>query len=113
MKKKDVELLKGSIEKWLKIKQSVKALDTGTDNCSLCIEYYGKGCIGCPVKKHTGKVDCQETPYFKFSDHQRERHGIEYSRHRVADCKKCSRFSGEMLGFLVSLLPVKEIRKLL
>ncbi|MCK5132372.1 MAG: hypothetical protein KAR40_09515 [Candidatus Sabulitectum sp.] len=115
MKKKDVELLKGSIGKWLKIRRSVKALDRGVDNCSLCIGYSEPVCDGCPVKEHTGSYDCRQTPYVEWVKHQEGQHNLEIEDpfHRFHGCKECTRIASDMLGFLVGLLPVKEIKKIL
>lgn len=116
MKKKDVELLKGSIGKWLKIKQSVKAVDVGADNCSLCVKYFEKECEGCPIYEYTGEEGCADTPYDKWHDHQEDLHDLGDwgdEHHRFVDCDKCAKLANEMLGFLVGLLPVKEIKKIL
>jgi hypothetical protein len=36
----------------------------GSTNCALCTLFIYQGCNGCPVRNHTGKVLCEETPYF-------------------------------------------------
>ena len=117
MKKKDVELLKGSIGKWLEIKRSVTGLDRGADNCDLCIEYFDTDCEGCPADNHGRGMQCNgDSPYGKWFDHHLEvhdQHDEDSLRHRHVDCKECVVLADDMLGFLVTLLPVKEIKKLL
>ncbi|MCK5132420.1 MAG: hypothetical protein KAR40_09760 [Candidatus Sabulitectum sp.] len=115
MKKKDVELVKGSIGKWLEIKRSTKGSERGPKDCSLCIEYHENDCEGCVVKEHTGKIFCDGTPFPRWWVHQKDEHGarIGSSNHRHINCDECTKLANEMLGFLVGLLPVKEIRKIL
>lgn len=113
MKKKDVELVKGSIGKWLEIKRSITGLDNGARNCSLCVEYITGSCDGCPVKKLTGEDYCVGTPYRQWTIHHEKVHSKYSSRHRVKGCNECSKLASEELGFLVGLLPVKEIWKVL
>lgn len=60
--------LRGSIEKWRLISIG-RGADEGSRNCPLCqmfIARYdddGRVCSGCPVRRSTGKVECQGTPY--------------------------------------------------
>lgn len=103
MTKRQVELLKGSIEKWVKIKQSVKAAEKGPYDCTLCDEYHKKGCNNCPIEKHTGRTFCDDTPYIAWGSHQRKTHGKGIPRYRAAGCNECSKLASNMLGFLVGL----------
>jgi len=69
--KKQSDLLKESIKKWVDIIQG-SGCDHGADNCALCKEYriekyiderYTADCTNCPVKQTTGYNFCKETPY--------------------------------------------------
>jgi len=51
-----------SILKWQDIIYHDGA-DLGTRNCALCAVYYTEDCKGCPVKEHSGRPDCRDTPY--------------------------------------------------
>lgn len=113
MKKKNVELLKGSIEKWLEIKRSTKVFERGAYDCSLCQEYQNSGCSGCLIKERTGQNNCFGTPFHVWREHQEGIHTHHTNRHRVSYCKECTNLANDMLGFLISLLPVKEIKKIL
>lgn len=113
MKKKNVELIKSAAGKWLEIKRSVKAIDRGALDCSLCQEYQDSGCKGCPVMGRTGRNNCDGTPFHIWRKHQAGAHAHHGDRHRVSYCKVCTNLANDMLGFLVGLLPVKEIRKVL
>jgi hypothetical protein len=42
--------------------------DGGIDTCALCQLYEPRetDCIACPVKKRTGKSECDDTPYIEY-----------------------------------------------
>jgi hypothetical protein len=62
MDKKTLAALKRSIKKW-KRNAAGKPAKTGCADCPLCVLFWEDNCRGCPVYKHTGRIDCRETPY--------------------------------------------------
>jgi hypothetical protein len=99
MSPETLEALKGSIEKWEKIVAGTGA-DYGPNNCPLCKmfrksrgEWWDMTCDGCPVKAHTGKDGCEDTPYDSFEGSYKD------------DEEAAARAE---LEFLRSLLPKKE-----
>ena len=70
--KKQTDLLRESIEKWVHIVCST-GVDEGTKNCALCREYYDEGpnisdsgCKGCPILEYIGEGECERTPYWDW-----------------------------------------------
>ena len=74
MDDKTLKALEGSIEKWKKIERSTRALDKGNYNCPLCKLFvkgkHGLWCTNCPIKKKTGRVVCEGSPYDLWKYHQ-------------------------------------------
>ena len=104
MNKKTRAALKGSIQKWTKIVKGT-GVDNGTANCPLCQLFYFnymEGCTGCPVKLKTGRSDCQETPYSKWSWLFRG------DRPWKAETQNQKEAAQAELDFLKSLLPKKK-----
>lgn len=66
MNRKARKALMDSIEKWEQIARG-EMIDDGTDNCSLCHEFYDRECSGCPVSIATGHRLCERTPYILFT----------------------------------------------
>jgi len=77
---KQIRLLEGSVDKWLKIYYN-RGEDHGRFDCPLCLMYDGEDycnedeeegdllmCFGCPVAEETGKENCAGTPYKKWFD---------------------------------------------
>lgn len=70
MDKETLAALKGSIEKWRKIRAG-RLIDRGTENCPLCLIFHSEGengvpdlrCKGCPVALRIGRPHCNDTPY--------------------------------------------------
>jgi len=56
-------------------------------NCAFCDQYYWvRDCEGCPVKKHTGKSVCEDTPYRKAMTLYKD---IQFNYHRrLSDFRK-------------------------
>lgn len=96
MKKKTLEALHGSVQKWRDI-VTEGAIGRGVRDCPLCQIFYAPGsatcCEGCLVNKKTGQKFCRGTPYPDFVRVQ----GVERKRAAIA-----------MYDFLVGLLPEKE-----
>lgn len=103
------EALEGSIEKWTDAEFDPEWADQGDRNCPLC-EYYRKisGCKECPVKKKTGYIECNETPFREWVDHHDEQHTARDKKIRVQDCDECLRLIRAERDFLVSLREPKE-----
>ena len=41
-------------------------MDGGVKTCGLCHLFYYHECEECPIMQHTGKVECQDTPYGNY-----------------------------------------------
>lgn len=59
--------LEASIAKWRQNAEAKTPRDykTGPSVCPLCNLFWDLDCIGCPVKDHTGKPYCDDSPYNK------------------------------------------------
>lgn len=103
MDRKTLKALKGSIKKWEKIVAG-KEEDMGNYNCPLCHEFLDKDCRGCPVKKATGKVGCDNSPYelWKFIP-------PDETEQPISDIAKIAARAEVM--FLESLLPKKKLAR--
>ncbi len=74
MNKETLEALKGSIEKWRKIRFEGE-IDQGSDNCPLCqlLRFNDDGmnpesCRKCPVYQKTKRPFCEGSPYDTWCD---------------------------------------------
>lgn len=100
--KETIEALKGSIEKWRKVKDEC-LYDRGSSNCDLCKSFVG--CDGCPVSQATGRVGCHCTPYDEWDVHQRRDHGeVDPFYYVHPGCKECERLAQTEYDFLKGLL---------
>lgn len=102
--------LRGSIEKWERIVADTDT-DQGAANCPLCEMFFDSEyeeednagqvyCRGCPVYVHTGKDNCDGTPYQGWV-----RAG---GRFNMADTLQRIVAADAELDFLRSLLPEGE-----
>ena len=115
MEKETLKALKGSVEKWKKIERSTRALDKLARNCPLCCRekehIFQNICDGCPVKRRTGLLDCNGTPFKKWWDHHWNIHTKRSEKNkwfsRVKDCPTCLKLATAERKFLESLLPKK------
>ncbi len=99
----EMEALRGSIEKWRKIRDCEDA-DRGTDNCPLCI-FYCNDCYNCIVGTATGLQYCQGTPYIDWCNHMVKDHGFSIMDvyQSVPGCETCARLAQAEIDFLASL----------
>lgn len=117
MNSKTLRALKGSIEKWKAIAAGT-GVDHATDNCPLCavfhVRCYGDACcVGCPVREHTDKMYCMDTPFRAWFDHQYKQHealamDCEYLKVR---CPTCKSLAAQEVKFLESLVPRRTSKK--
>jgi len=108
-RKKKVEAIIGSIEKWHGILFD-NAEDRGIDNCPLCKLYFKKDCEGCPVRGATHLPFCRKTPYVSWVNLW-DKVGIEEMRLSELDAfpaeqKLAKKHARGELWFLVKLLPM-------
>lgn len=111
MNKRTLEALKGSVEKWWKIRYE-DGVDNGRGNCPLC-SMGGFACTNCVVEVHTGERFCMNTPYEHWINHQQKHYqnwGLWAATVRgiKAQCPTCKRFATMEYNFLKSLLPKGE-----
>lgn len=97
MDKKTLMALRESIKKWERKASNPKsALSAANrDNCPLC-KLCGKDCLGCPIKKLTGRKHCVDTPYDDWSSSLYFGHGDPHLAMLMAQHE---------VDFLKSLLP--------
>ncbi len=101
-----LEALEGSIAKWRAVADGT-GVDDGTENCPLCVRFYGKGklCAGCPVREKTGEPYCDDTPYEVWD-------GMQYALDRdfsdsyVADTPELKAIALKEVAFLEALRPL-------
>lgn len=103
-----MDALDKSIEKWEKIVKDRRSVDNGVDNCALCQKYVKLSfpryiCTDCPVKLHTGKDFCKESPYAMWTIHQQLAHRDSLPYRRQKGCKTCDEIAQAELDFLRSL----------
>ena len=107
MNKKTLKALEESIVKWENILLGT-GVDDGEDNCTLCKLFFGDYCDGCVVSKETGKIECSETPYRKWMEHQEKCHEdkdvVGWDASEI-ECRWCRHYAEQELEFLRSLLP--------
>lgn len=103
MNSKTLNALKQSIAKWDDYTQATHRDEVmlGCFSCPLCHLFRVRSCTNCPVKKSTGKMGCQETPYEDAVDAKRIWRG---SGARANFVKAAIRER----DFLISLLPEGE-----
>jgi hypothetical protein len=102
MDAKTLEALKGSIAHWERVRDGVEPSE-GALNCDLC-KAFPRCDDGCPVAAKTGRIDCQNTPYWNFchaAEHTEE--GESYQMWARSDTAKAA--AQAELDFLRSLLP--------
>ncbi len=100
MNRKTLKALKGSIEHWERLAsgQRKENENIGVSDCPLCVEFYQKDCIGCPVMAKTGEECCDSTPFKDaWRAHRFELNGFDSLKFKNAAKKE--------LAFLKSLLP--------
>jgi hypothetical protein len=79
---KTIEALKGSIEKWRRIREE-DGIDNGSRDCPLCDIYWKEvdlendenievRCFFCPVYESTGQHACEGSPYKKWRSYLKE-----------------------------------------
>jgi len=104
MDKKTLKALKGSIKKWIGIRDH-GGFDSGPDNCALC---QLNSCEECIIYKKTGSKGCDNTPYQAWSVHIREIHKINFCNNFFCQCDICKKLANEEVKFLQSLLPKEK-----
>ena len=87
--------IKGSIRKWVKIRNGT-GKDEGPDNCPLCKLFYAKKCKGCPVSAVTGQIECLGSPYEVWSD---------FPLNENISSSRCIAIAEAEILFLKTLLP--------
>lgn len=95
--------LEESIEKWRQIERGEMA-DLGIENCSLCMEYWGARCEGCPVfASAASRRFCYGTPYSTWTNAQRTLGRKFYDAEYVADTPELVKLARAERKFLESL----------
>ena len=87
--------LEESIEKWRQIERG-EMWDEGSHNCALCCEFFQNCCYECPVREHTGKANCDGTPFMEWAN------SIEVSP-AIADTPRLRKIARAERKFLESL----------
>jgi hypothetical protein len=78
-----------------------KETDEGKKNCLLCLNF---SCLKCPVHEKTGHVDCSETPYDGWVNHQLRFHLARTNPLKVIPgCPACRKYLEDWVLFLKSL----------
>lgn len=70
MRNETWEAILGSIAKWESIAYN-DGKDLGGENCPLCKVFSDGYCNGCPIRKQTGQISCEGTPYQRWLDSRR------------------------------------------
>lgn len=102
--------LEASIEHW----EGIVAGEV-YDECSLCNEFDTgeNNCEDCPVKNSTGRIDCQNTPFYAWRRHRSLVHETINKSEKLPDCIECTRLAQAELDFLKSLREgVDEMEKM-
>ena len=100
--KPQVDAIERSIVDWAEITKG--KLDEMEHGCACCDRYAvrkkdGGECNSCPVKLYTGKVECHNTPYYKFM------HSFDYMfRDHIVKTKKQKESAQAELTFLKEVL---------
>lgn len=90
--------LKASIEKWKDIRDG-NEIYAGPSNCPLCeLFYWYKGCEGCPIRTHTKKRACRDTPIDEWEEREIEQ----------AVTAEDAALAQKEIDFLKSLLPKED-----
>lgn len=105
--KEQMGAIKGSIEKWDKIRKR-DAIDNGRKDCPLCQLYNigeHKGCSQCIIYLDTGERFCEGSPYKAWVDHHKQFHPISIvSRVRkYCECSECDELANAEYEFLKDL----------
>jgi hypothetical protein len=105
-------LIRASVDHWARLADlnPLEGEQYGNRDCPLCQEFGTiMDCRGCPIAQHTGWSSCRETPYDKAANALWYLSFRERTRVTTTDMTACRekarRTAGEMLEFLVSLLP--------
>jgi hypothetical protein len=103
LSKRQIKGIKGSIKKWVGIKEG-KVADEKGSNCLLCKMYAKNSCSFCPASIKVGIGNCCKTPYWDVRDHL---HGHHFGGggFRDMDCQECDTLIDAEIDFLKSLLP--------
>ena len=108
MDKETEAALRESIKHWEENVAAKKVEDTGVaaSDCALCIKFFDDGlCNGCPVKQHTSRVRCKETPFYRAWIAENNWFVNPGSEKAAAAFKAAAQ---EELDFLKSLLPKEK-----
>ena len=105
MDKETLKALKGSIKKWEKIVAGT-GVDDGGGNCPLC-KLFLDSCDECPVTIETDKVGCWCSPWERWFQHHRKKHGAICLPVKIS-CPTCTELAQKELDFLKSLLPERK-----
>lgn len=98
---------KKASDKWLAICEQ-RDKDKGIINCPLCKKYYTdpgvielQSCRNCPVRKFTGKHECEGTPYYAWRNYVRF-NAPSNKKTEVFD-KKSFELALDMYSFLLAI----------
>lgn len=120
MEKRNLEALRGSIDKWKQntIANSPDDVKLGWKDCPLCVIYnnydnqksqtmdwYETRCIGCPVHAKTGAKGCRNTPYHDVEDVHTAWQDVHGLAGEAAARENFRSAALDELLFLESLLP--------
>ena len=112
MKPEVLTALESAVEKWKGVVGG--NIDHGIRNCPLCKIFYSefkrKGCCdGCPVRDHTGKKYCIDSPYERWIAHHDEDLDHDSDEYQI-ECDECKSLAQQEVEFLQELLEkgVKE-----
>lgn len=102
MNARTLKALRASIAHWrrMTVGRPREYETIGPDDCALCKLFHEKfGCMGCPVREHTGEKNCRSTPYVR-AEYIFDLHGLSSYLFRKA--------AQDELDFLKSLLPKRR-----
>jgi hypothetical protein len=76
MDERSLKALKDAIELWERIES--RELNEGDFNCPLCETFCvhgptGYSCTNCPIRKKTGRENCEGTPYWSYRNDAEDR----------------------------------------
>lgn len=100
--KKDVSLLRKSIDKkWKSIIAEI-GIDKGHEDCFLCREFLKDPCVNCIVYKKTGYSKCKKTPITEWIKHQKRVHKKKSLPYKI-ECSVCKKIAQDVIDFAEKL----------
>ncbi len=100
--KKDVLLLRKSINNKWKLIIAGTEIDKGHKDCFLCREFLKDSCVSCVVFKKTDHSKCKETPITKWIKHQKRVHEKKNLPYKI-ECSTCKKIAQDVINFAEKL----------